>query len=94
MSFDLVVQTIVLVLEGLGVTTMILGFIIAGYFSLRALVQRRGGQAAFHTLRTMVGSAILLGLEILVAADLIRTVMNPSLEETSFLGPSWLLGHS
>lgn len=86
MSFDLVVQTIVLVLEGLGMTTMILGFIIAGYFSLRALVQRRGGQAAFHTLRTMVGSAILLGLEILVAADLIRTVMNPSLEETVILG--------
>ena len=65
---------------------MIIGFMIAGYFSLRALVHRRGGQAAFHTLRTMVGSSILLGLEILVAADLIRTVMNPTFEETVVLG--------
>ncbi len=81
-----VVEMVVLVLEGLGVVTMIIGFIIAGCFSIRALAQHRGGRAAFHLLRTMIGSAILLGLEILVAADLIRTVMNPSLEETIVLG--------
>lgn len=86
MSIDSVVAMIVLVLEGLGVVTMIIGFIIAGYFSIRILAHSRGGQAAFHTLRTMVGSSILLGLEILVAADLIRTVMNPSFEETVVLG--------
>lgn len=86
MSPESIVEIIVLVLEGLGVVTMIIGFVIAGYFAIRALVQRRGGRAAFHLLRTMVGSAILLGLEILVAADLIRTVMNPSLEETVVLG--------
>lgn len=34
----------------------------------------------------MIGSSILLGLEILVAADLIRTVMEPSLEEAVVLG--------
>ena len=86
MSLEAVVEVIVLVLEGLGVVTMIIGFVIAGYFAVRALVHRRGGRAAFHLVRTMVGSAILLGLEILVAADLIRTVMNPSLEEAVVLG--------
>ena len=86
MSLESVVEVIVLSLEGLGVITMIIGFIIAAYFSIRVLVHRRGGRTAFHTLRTMVGSAILLGLEVLVAADLIRTVMNPSLDETVVLG--------
>lgn len=86
MSLASVVEMIVLVLEGLGVLTMVVGFIIAGYFSIRALFRGRGARAAFHTVRTMVGSSILLGLEILVAADLIRTVMNPSLEEVVVLG--------
>ena len=65
---------------------MITGFAIASAFAVRALVHKRGGKAAFQILRTMMGSAILLGLEILVAADLIRTVMNPSLNEVIILG--------
>ena len=47
----------------------------------------RGGQAAFQVLRTTLGSAILLGLEVLVAADLIRTITSkPSMEEALILG--------
>lgn len=80
------VEVIVLALEGLGVLAMIVGFAMAAYFSIRALAQGRGGATAFHLLRMMIGSAILLGLEILVAADLIRTVMEPSLEEAVVLG--------
>lgn len=38
-------------------------------------------------LRTTLGSAILLGLEVLVAADLIRTITSkPSLEDALILG--------
>ena len=38
-------------------------------------------------LRTTLGGAILLGLEVLVAADLIRTITSkPSLEEAAILG--------
>ncbi len=80
-----IVHVIVLLLEAIGVISMVVGFLIAGYFAVRALAKGRGGQAAFQTLRTMIGSSILLGLEILVAADLIRTLLAPSLEEALVL---------
>lgn len=80
-----IVHVIVLVLEALGVAAMVIGFAAAGVFSIRALARGRGGNAAFQVLRTMIGSSILLGLEILVAADLIRTILAPSLEEAAIL---------
>lgn len=84
-SAESIVEVIVVALEGLGVGTMIIGFVIAGVFSIRALVQGRSGRAAFQVLRRLIGSSILLGLEILVAADLIRTIVTPSLEEAATL---------
>ena len=36
--------------------------------------------------RHTVGSYLLLGLEFLIAADIIRTVMEPTLEEIAILG--------
>lgn len=79
------VHVIVVVFESLGVVAMVVGFAAAAVFSLRALLQKRGGNAAFQVLRTMIGSSILLGLEVLVAADLIRTILAPSLEEAAIL---------
>ncbi len=73
--------------EVLGVVVMIVGFVLAAVLTLRALVQGRGGKAAYVLLRTLIGSSLLLGLEVLVAADLIRTISStPSLEETAVLG--------
>ena len=60
--------------ELLGTLTMVLGFIIALALAFRAVARKEGGAKAFSTLRITIGSAILLGLEILVAADLVRTI--------------------
>ena len=80
-----IIHGVVVVLEAIGVLAMIVGFALAVIFAARALKRGRGGAAAFQVLRTMIGSSILLGLEILVAADLIRTVLGPSLEEAAVL---------
>jgi uncharacterized membrane protein len=49
--------------------------------------RRTGGGRAFKTLRTAIGGAILLGLELLVAADIVKTVTSkPSLEDAAILG--------
>lgn len=79
------IHVIVTVLEALGVIAMVIGIMIAVVFSIRALAQGRGGSAAYHVLRNMIGSSILLGLEILVAGDLIRTILGPSLEDAVVL---------
>lgn len=73
--------------ELLGTLTMVVGFIIAATLAVRALLRNEGGSQAFSTLRITLGSAILLGLEILVAADLVRTITSkPSIEEAVILG--------
>lgn len=73
--------------EAIGAFAMIAGFVIAVVLGVRALNRREGGEAAFMVLRTTLGSAILLGLEVLVAADLIRTITSkPSIEDAIILG--------
>lgn len=73
--------------EVLGTIAMVVGFIIAAWLGASALLKGRGATAAFHTLRITMGGAILLGLEILVAADLVRTITSkPSLEDALILG--------
>ncbi len=73
--------------EVIGAAAMIIGFLIALWLGLRSLQRGEGGRAAFTVVRTTLGAAILLGLEVLVAADLIRTITSkPSLEDALILG--------
>ena len=62
------------VFEVLGVSAMAVGILVAVVLAVRAWVRTRDGRVAFTTLRDSIGLVILLGLEILVAADLVRTV--------------------
>lgn len=62
------------VFEVLGVTAMAVGILVAAVLAIRSWVRSRDGSVAFKTLRDSIGLVILLGLEILVAADLVRTV--------------------
>ena len=72
--------------EAIGAAAMIVGFAVALVLGARSLLRREGGHAAFTVLRTTLGGAILLGLEVLVAADLIRTITSkPSLEDATIL---------
>ena len=73
--------------EVLGVLSMVVGFIFA--FALAAVTWKRTGSGAraFKTLRESLGGAILLGLELLVAADIVKTVTStPSLTDAAVLG--------
>ena len=72
--------------EVLGVSSMIVGTVFA--FALAAVTWKRtDGGRAFKTLRDSLGGAILLGLELLVAADIVKTVTStPSLTDAAVLG--------
>jgi uncharacterized membrane protein len=74
------------VFEIVGVGAMVLGFLLAIALGIRSLIDTRDGKVAFKTLRDSIGLVILLGLEILVAADLVRTVTStPSLTDAIVL---------
>lgn len=73
-DFKDAVDVISKVIDGAGVLVIVVGLLLATIGFL--LSQRDGGErmAAYRLYRQKVGKAILLGLEFLVAADIIRTV--------------------
>lgn len=72
--------------ELVGVGAMAVGILVAVFLAVRSWVSTKDGGRAFKTLRDSIGMVILLGLEILVAADLVRTVTStPSLTDAIVL---------
>ena len=79
-------ETVTAVFEIAGVGAMALGFLVAIGLAIRSWVTKKDGKTAFKVLRDSIGLVILLGLEILVAADLVRTVTStPSLTDAIVL---------
>ena len=71
--------------EILGIAAILLGFLYALARAARPL-RKRDGATAYRVVRATFGHSILLGLEILVAADLIRTIaVEPTLENLAVL---------
>jgi uncharacterized membrane protein len=72
--------------EGAGVAVMVVGTLVSIVLVL-VHYRRGGGEHAFRSFREKVGRSILLGLELLVAADIIRTVSEePTLRGVIVLG--------
>jgi len=87
MEIEVVFGVVAVAFEVIGAAAIIIGFLIAVILGARSLLRGEGGSAAFTVLRTTLGGALLLGLEVLVAADLIRTITSkPSLEDAVILG--------
>jgi uncharacterized membrane protein len=72
--------------EVVGVVVLVIGFLSGVLRALHAYVTGQA-EASYDVMRRYFGRSILLGLEILVAADLIRTVaVDPSWENVLVLG--------
>jgi len=79
-------DTVARAFEFVGVGAMAVGIVVAVVLAVRSWVRTRDGARAFKTLRDSIGMVILLGLEVLVAADLVRTVTStPSLTDALVL---------
>jgi uncharacterized membrane protein len=84
MAFTEYVALAARVMEAGGIIVMLVGPLVAIVLSAR--LRHQGGAAAYRSFRQHLGRAILLGLEFLVAADIIRTVSEvPSLEKVIVL---------
>ena len=60
--------------ELVGIVVLVIGSILAFGRYVVTLIRFRDGPAAFRGLRLYMGRSIVLGLELLVAADIIRSV--------------------
>jgi uncharacterized membrane protein len=72
MSFIEVVETVGSVIDGVGVAVIAIGAVLATGFAIPRLLHKADG--TYRAFREQLGRSILLGLEFLVAADIIRTV--------------------
>jgi uncharacterized membrane protein len=74
-------------IEICGIAIIVLGTLGATIAVLWQFLHRRPGEEVFGLYRSNLGRAILLGLEFLVAADIINTVaIEPSLQSLLILG--------
>jgi uncharacterized membrane protein len=82
-SMDRVAQ----LFEAIGALVLLAGLLLSVGLAIRSLRRSGDGALAYRVLRQSFGGVILLGLEIFVAADLVRTIAVAStLENVAILG--------
>jgi uncharacterized membrane protein len=80
-----IIHAITGVVEVAGIAVILAGAVVAAWLFARDL-RRAGAGRAYKSLRSNLGRSILLGLELLVAADIIDTVaIEPTLESLAVL---------
>ena len=83
-QFTPIIETIGKIIDVIGVLVVMLGLTVA---TIRFFASMRKAPEAYRQFRQDIGRGILLGLEFLVAADIIRTVaVAPTLEGVLVLG--------
>ena len=91
MDFQHIIETVGRYMDFAGVAVMVIGAVVSIPLALRGFQPRRlpeGAEplSAYRSYRQLLGRSILLGLELLVAADIIRTVaVTPTYESVGVL---------
>jgi uncharacterized membrane protein len=84
MNFQDTIEKVGKVIDSVGVAIIVVGAILAAVMALRGLAAREVD--VYADFRKYLGRSILLGLELLVAADIIRTVaVTPTVKSVSVL---------
>lgn len=79
-------EVVVHAFEVAGVGILVVGFLVALFGAARTM-SRGERQSAYEQVRHNVGRAILLGLEVLIIADIVETItIDPTLEGAAALG--------
>ena len=92
MSFIEVIEIVGKVIDGVGVAIIAIGAVVAAGIAVGRLVRKfratteEGSTGTYRLFREQLGRSILLGLEFLVAADIIRTVaITPNAQSVAVL---------
>jgi uncharacterized membrane protein len=87
MTYDEFISDVVKVVEGVGAAIMVIGGLVALVAYLVAVARPPTRTDAYRRLRRSLGEIILLGLEVLIVGDIVRTiVVDPTFESVTVLG--------
>ncbi len=85
--FDLILHWTSLVIEVAGVVVIVAGFLAAFGLAIRHALSGAAWAEIYVGFRVSIGRSLILGLEFLVAADIIGTVaVKPTIENLATLG--------
>ena len=87
LSLEKVIEYAALLIEVLAVAIIVIATAAATVVYVSRLWRRTAGLVGYEQYKVRLGRALLLGLEILVAADIVRTVaLEPSMTNIGILG--------
>jgi uncharacterized membrane protein len=87
MTFSEAMEYVARFFEAIGALVLVVGLLFCFILAIRTYRRSSDGHRAYQVLRESFGGVILLGIEILVAADLVRTVaVATTLENVLILG--------
>ena len=87
MDFESVTSDVVRVVESVGVVLMVIGAVVSLVEYVATVSRTRDAVGAYDALRRRLARVILLGLEVLLLADIIRTiVVDQTVESVLVLG--------
>jgi uncharacterized membrane protein len=87
MGYDHFISDVVRVIEAAGAAIMIIGGFVALADYALSVVHVVDRPKAYQQLRQRLGRSILLGLEVLIIGDIVRTIIvNPTVESVAVLG--------
>jgi uncharacterized membrane protein len=87
MTYDQFISDVVQAVEAIGAGIMIVGGLWALIDYAVSVVRSDTRHDAYRQLRQRLGRAILLGLEILIVGDIVRTIIvDPTFESVAVLG--------
>jgi uncharacterized membrane protein len=86
-GYKTIIDVCTTMFEMAGVAIIVGGFLLAALRAVRATVAGKDGRAGYEEMKSVFGRTVLLGLEVLVAADIIRTVaVDPTVSSMLVLG--------
>ena len=87
MSYEDVISEVVKVVEAVGAGIMVLGALGALLTFVYRALRPETSHESYDELRRNLGRGILVGLEVLIVADIVRTIIvSPTIESVGVLG--------
>src|SRR5215211_7446435 len=87
MAYEHTITEVVKVVEAVGAGIMVFGGCGALLMFARRALGAGSAKGSYDVLRVDLGRCILLGLEVLIVADIVRTIIvDPTLESVAVLG--------
>ena len=87
-NLEVFIHLIVSALNGVSIVILLIGVVKASLDFIRHELKKASAEQTANQIKLIknyLGAYILLSLEILIAADIIETIMNPSLEDIFIL---------